>query len=130
MSVNQYGEESRSLGVANSVSPPLYRSAEKRRIVAALQANSSLLVVEEAGCGKSVLGEAVVEELQALGFAVAIAEPATVKQTLTTIAEQLGVDTETLDGKLLTTQQLQGAIALRGNCEEDQAEEQSLDLQD
>jgi superfamily II DNA or RNA helicase len=95
--VSKDGTQRRSLSSspASSVSPPLYRSAEKNRIVAALQANSSLLVVGEAGIGKSVLGEAVAEELQELGFTVAIAHPLTVKQALLDIANQLGVDTET-----------------------------------
>lgn len=102
----------RSLSISeSSVSPRQYRSAEKRRIIAALQANSSLLVVGEAGCGKSFLGEVVAEELQTLGFSVAIAEVATAKQTLVSVAEQLGVETESMEGKAFTTQQLQDAIA-------------------
>lgn len=110
--VSDDGTERRSLStLGSSVSPRQYRSAEKRRIVAALQANSSLLVVGEAGCGKSVLGEAVAEELQQLGYTVAIAEVATVKQSLASVAEQLGIEAETMEGKTLTTQQLQDAIA-------------------
>jgi hypothetical protein len=111
--VSKDGTQRRSLSStpASSVSPPLYRSTEKNRIVAALQANSSLLVVGEAGIGKSVLGEAVAEELQELGFTVAIAHPLTVKQALFDIANQLGVDTETLEGKSLTSAQLSVAIA-------------------
>jgi MoxR-like ATPase len=42
----------RSLG-EGTISTICYRSAEKRRIVAALQANSSLLIVGEAGSGKT-----------------------------------------------------------------------------
>lgn len=110
--VSDGGEERRSLGIADSsVSLNLYRSREKCRIVAALTANSSLLVVGEAGSGKSVLGEAVAEELEQLGYTVAIAHPATVKQTLLSIAEQIGVETESLEGKALTVQGLQEAIA-------------------
>jgi hypothetical protein len=95
----------------SSVSPTLYRSTEKRRIVAALQANSSLLVVGEAGIGKSVLGEAVAAELEALGFTVAIARPLTPKQALVDLAMQLGVEAESLEGKTLTAAQLAAAIA-------------------
>lgn len=110
--VSEDGEERRSLGIADSsVSLKLYRSKEKRRVVAALTANSSLLVVGEAGSGKSVLGEAVTEELEQLGYTVAIAYPMTVKQTLLSIAEQIGVETESLEGKALTVQGLQEAIA-------------------
>lgn len=111
--VSEDGEERRSLGIADSsVSLTLYRSREKRRIVAALTANSSLLVVGEAGSGKSVLGESVAEELEQLGYSVAIAHPATVKQTLLSIAEQIGVETESLEGKALTVQGLTEAIAV------------------
>lgn len=110
--VSDDGAQRRTLSITNSsVSPKLYRSAEFRRIVAALQANSSLLVVGEAGSGKSVLGEAVAEDLKALGFPVAVAKPATAKQTIASIAEQLGVDTTNLEGNNLTTLQLMVAIA-------------------
>lgn len=105
------GDEQRSLGtVDGSVSPRLYRAQEKRRIIAALQADSSLLVVGEAGCGKSALCEFVTLEMQELGFLTAVSQPATTKQTLLGIADQLGVDNETLEGKPLTTQGLQEAI--------------------
>lgn len=105
------GDEQRSLGtVDGSVSPRMYRAQEKRRIIAALQADSSLLVVGEAGCGKTTLRQFVASEMQELGFLVAVSQPATAKQTLLSIAEQLGVDTETLEGKALTTQGLQETI--------------------
>jgi hypothetical protein len=100
----------RSLGVS-PISPQLYRSAEKRRIIAALQADSSLLVVGEPGCGKSLLGVAVVDELQSLGFRVAVAKPLSAKQALVDLANQLDVDTETLEGRSMTTAQLAAAIA-------------------
>lgn len=110
--VSEDGDERRSLGSADSsVSLKLYRNREKSRIVAALQANSSLLVVGEAGCGKSVLGEAVAEDLRALGFSVAVAKPATPKQTIVDIANQLGVDTEDLEGKSLSSLSLMLEIA-------------------
>ncbi|ABW26332.1 ATP-binding protein [Acaryochloris marina] len=111
--VSKDGSQRRSLSSApaSSVSLPLYRKAEKNRIVAALQANSSLLVVGEAGIGKSVLGEAVAEELQELGFMVAIAHPLTAKQAYLDIAQQLGVETETIEGKSLTSNQLSTAIS-------------------
>lgn len=109
---NGRGEEQRSLGtVEGSVSPCSYRIREKNRILAALCANSSLLVVGESGSGKTTLGETVAEELSTLEFPVAIARPCTPKQSLAAIAKQLGVDTETLEGKALTVQGLQEAIA-------------------
>lgn len=96
--------------IDGSVSPTLYRSAEKNRIIAALQANSSLLVVGEAGCGKSTLGKRVATELEDLGFAVVLTAPNSSKQMLKSIATELGVDTETLEGKAMTTSMLSDAI--------------------
>lgn len=97
--------------IDGSVSPTLYRSAEKNRIVAALQANSSLLVVGEAGCGKSALGKCVATELEDLGFPVVLAVPNSNKQMLKSIATELGVDTEHIEGKAMTTSMLSDAIA-------------------
>lgn len=107
------GTESRSLGSVNtsSVSPKHYREKDFARIVAALQANSSMLIVGEAGSGKSTMGELVTKELEELGFLVAVTSPATTKQVLVEIAEQLGVDMDNLEGKTLTMRELQQAIA-------------------
>ena len=55
---------------SGSVSKPIYRKKELKRIVSTLQANSSLLVVGEAGCGKTFLANAVEERLADLGFIV------------------------------------------------------------
>jgi hypothetical protein len=89
----------------------IYRGSEFRRIVAALQANSSLLVVGEAGCGKTFLSQAITAELTEMNFQVAVTKPGTVKQILSEIAAQLGVDTENLDGKALSTMGLMKEIA-------------------
>jgi AAA domain len=102
--------ERRSLG-ESTVSTVCYRSIEKRRIVAALQANSSLLIVGEAGGGKTALSEFVAEELELLGFTVVTVKPSTAKQMLMAIALQLGVDAESLEGKQLTVMRLMQAIA-------------------
>ena len=65
------GDRSLAL-IVSSVSPPLYRSAEKKSYRCGPTSQlQPLLVVGEAGIGKSVLGEAVAEELQDLGFTVA-----------------------------------------------------------
>lgn len=81
--VSQNGTKRRSLSIRHSsVSPPLYRKREKKRIVAALLANSSLLVVSEPGAGKSFLADAVKEELEAQSFIVAAPRIGTVKQVL------------------------------------------------
>ena len=110
--VSRDGEQRRSLSIRDSsVSPPLYRKREKKRLVAALLANSSLLVISEPGAGKTFLAEAVVEELTDQAFLVAMPQIGTVKQVLLEIAESLEVDTETLEGKAMNTQQLQEAIS-------------------
>lgn len=89
-----------------------YREEQKRRIVAILQANSSILVIGESGCGKTTLGKSVLLGVQEIGFIGALCEPAaTTKQFLIKVANELGVDIENLDGKKLTTQELQEAIA-------------------
>ena len=95
----------------SSDSRQIYRSKEFRRIVAALVANSSLLVVGEAGCGKTFLAQAVTAELITMNFTVAVTKPGTVKQILSEIAVQLGVDTENLEGKALSTMGLMKEIA-------------------
>jgi hypothetical protein len=106
------GDSRVQIGTADGSSlPTCYRSAEKRRIVAALQANSSLLIVGEGGGGKSSLAQFVADELMALGFVVVLIQPSTMKQMLMGIAGQLGVDCESLEGKQLTTIQLMEAIA-------------------
>jgi hypothetical protein len=110
--VSRDGEQRHSLSIrSGSVSPIPYRNREKNRIVAALLANSSLLVVSEPGAGKTFLAEAVVEELAERAFLVAAPRIGTVKQVFLEIAHSLGVDTETLEGKAMNTQQLQEAIA-------------------
>jgi Holliday junction resolvasome RuvABC ATP-dependent DNA helicase subunit len=103
----------RSLSIrsSSSVSAASYRSRKKNRIVAALLANSSLLVIGEPGSGKTFLAQTVIEELQDRGFTVATPPIGTVKQILVDIATDLGVDTETLEGKSMTAQQLRDAIA-------------------
>jgi len=80
----------------SSDSLQIYRGKEFCRIVAALQANSSLLVVGEAGCGKTFLSQAITAELTEMNFQVAVTKPGTVKQILSEIAAQLRVDTENL----------------------------------
>jgi GTPase SAR1 family protein len=103
----------RSLSIrsSSSVSAASYRSRKKNRIVAALLADSSLLVIGEPGSGKTFLANTVIEELRDRGFAVAVPRIGTVKQILTDIANDLGVDTETLEGKSMTAQQLRDEIA-------------------
>ena len=88
-----------------------YRSTEKKRIAAAILANSSILVIGEPGSGKSFLAQLITQELTDQGFLVSSPGSGTAKQTFMSIAEDLGIDPETLEGKAMTTQQLQGAIA-------------------
>jgi hypothetical protein len=90
----------------------LYRQQELNRIIASLLSNNSILVVGEEGSGKSTLAVAVVEKLEQDGFVVINCEPTTPKQMLKEIAEHLGVDTYSIDGKALTTDKLKRAIAI------------------
>ncbi|PSF33909.1 9-O-acetyl-N-acetylneuraminate esterase [Aphanothece hegewaldii CCALA 016] len=112
--VSNDGADRRALSIRSddsSVSDHCYRNTEKRRIVAALLANSSLLVVSEPGGGKTFLAEVVIDDLLSQGFAVAAPAIGTVKQMLLEIAGDLSIDTETIEGKTMTSQQLQDAIA-------------------
>src|SRR5215468_4255477 len=88
-----------------------YRENEKARIVAALLANSSLLVVSGPGMGKTTLARFVAEELREGGFRVAVVAPRTGKQFLVELAEQLGCLSTSLDSKTPTSAQLQSLIA-------------------
>ena len=89
-----------------------YRSREKKRIAAALLANSSLLVIGEPGSGKSFLAQLITQQVREQGFLVSAPDSGTAKQTFMSVADDLGIDTETIEGKTMTTQQLQEAIAL------------------
>jgi GTPase SAR1 family protein len=89
-----------------------YREQEKRRIVASLKAAGSLLICGEEGCGKSVLIQAVVNQLQAEGYPIALVEPSTPFLMLADICLQLGIASESLDGKKFTAAQLKQAVAL------------------
>ena len=88
-------------------SVPCYRSAEKNQLVAALTQGASLLVVAEAGMGKSHLARRVAEDLRAVSLQVALVTPSTPKQTVLDIAAQLGVAVNNDEGRLLTQMQLQ-----------------------
>jgi hypothetical protein len=110
--VSTDGTTRRSLSAReNNEALQIYRAREFRRIIAALQANSSLLVVGEAGCGKTFLAEAITAELSEMNFTVAVIRSGTVKQILSDIAVQLGVDTEDLEGKAFSTMGLMKEIA-------------------
>ncbi|WP_338430909.1 ATP-binding protein [Synechococcus elongatus] len=72
-----------------------YRQREKQRIIASLRAAESLLVVGEAGSGKSRLSRAVVEDLRAVGYTVVtLPQPLTQRQLLIQVAEQLEIEPE------------------------------------
>lgn len=64
-------------------------------------AQGALCLWGEEGCGKSVLAQALVKNLQTEGYLVAIAEPATPKQMLTSISEQFALNPYNLEGKAL-----------------------------
>jgi hypothetical protein len=90
----------------------IYRLEEKARILAALKANGSILLCGDEGSGKTVLLDSVREELTADGYALAaILAPATQRQMLISICEQLGVDTIEMDGKAMTVEKLRWAVS-------------------
>lgn len=87
--------------------------AEAEQIAEALLKRQSLLVLGEPGAGKTAVGNQVRELLEDNGYTVAIASYAgAAKETLTAIANQLGVDTVTNDErpKQLTAAQLRDAL--------------------
>ncbi|MGK7878022.1 MAG: ATP-binding protein [Xenococcaceae cyanobacterium] len=87
-----------------------YRPNEKERIVASLLAGQSLYVVGNTGIGKTALAEFVETDLRERGFPVVLVRLATPKQMMVQIAEAFGVETENLEGKSLTTIQLQKEV--------------------
>lgn len=90
----------------------LYRKPIIDRVVATLQANSSILIIGGSGSGKTTVAEAVRDELVELGFLVVFVAPKTVKQCLLDIAEAFSIPTENLEGKKLTAAGLQAEISL------------------
>lgn len=90
-----------------------YRSEEKEQCLAALKAKASILVTGCAGSGKSVLLESVAQELEDEGHKVVRCETVTARQFLLHIAENLEVETTTLEGKAMKIDQLKVAIARR-----------------
>lgn len=103
-----YAIEGDSVSATDSVR--CYRAQEKMRILSALQADSSLLVVSAPGLGKSALARFVADELRRAGHTVAVITPTTPKQTLLALAEQLGAAVTRDDGRPLTGAQLQREI--------------------
>jgi Holliday junction resolvasome RuvABC ATP-dependent DNA helicase subunit len=92
------------------------RKAETEQITEAIVSNQSLLVLGEPGAGKTSLGRQVRQRLEKQGFEVAIANySGAAKETLTAIAEQLGVSTMTEDDrpKQLTAAQLKESLLKR-----------------
>ena len=88
-----------------------YREKEKTRILTALETDSSLLVVSAPGLGKSALAHFVADELRRVGGTVAFLTPTTQKQTLLSLATQIGAPLYRDDGKQFTAAQLQEEIA-------------------
>jgi hypothetical protein len=89
----------------------IYRLEEKARILAALKADGSILIAGEEGIGKTILIDAVCTDLTEEGYTVAfLPVPATQRQMLIAICEQLELDTIDLEGKSLTVEKLKWAI--------------------
>jgi hypothetical protein len=95
-----------------------FREEDIAQMIGSLVKGQSLLVLGEAGSGKSVLGLEIAKRLGS-DYRVAIASySGSAKQTLIAIAEALGVPTETCDEKPkpLTADQLRVEIAKDMNC--------------
>lgn len=104
-------EEGQNLGSSSNtdsgfVASTFYRDEQKKRIVGCLLAICSLLVVGAPGIGKTTVMESVVSELTGKGFLCAVVTPTTPRQFLLSIAHQLGVETENLEGKRRTISEL------------------------
>jgi hypothetical protein len=90
----------------------IYRLEEKARILAALKANGSILLCGDEGSGKTVLMDSVREDLTADGYVLAaILAPATQRQMLIAICEQLEIDTIEMEGKAMTVEKLRWAVS-------------------
>jgi len=92
------------------------RIEELRNVVKTLLEGESLLVLADPGAGKTTVALAVVEELKHRGYSVAIAGyNGAAKETLTEIADQLGVSLLTDDErpKQKTAQQLREDLSDR-----------------
>jgi hypothetical protein len=95
-----------------------FREDDINQVIGSLSQGQSLLVLGEAGSGKSVLGIAVGKRMGS-DYRVAIASySGSAKQTLIAIAEAFGVPTETCDEKPkpLTADQLRQEIRDDMNC--------------
>lgn len=95
-----------------------FREADITQVIGSLSQGQSLLVLGEAGSGKSVLGMTVAKQMDS-DYRIAIASySGSAKQTLIAIAEALGVPTETAGDKPkpLTADQLRQEIKDDMNC--------------
>lgn len=90
----------------------VYRQPELRRIVAALLAKSSILVVGAEGSGKSYLANIVLDELRGQGFEVSYLQPATPRNMLLELADSFDIEKTDLSGKSLTIDGLKVALAV------------------
>ena len=97
--------------VSGADSVRCYRRTETDCLLAALQQGASLLVVAEAGMGKSHLARSVTQTLRQQSLRVALVTPSTPKQTVLDVATQLGVAVVNDDGRQFTQAQLQADIA-------------------
>ncbi len=96
----------------------LYRLEEKARVLAALKANGSILLSGDEGSGKTVLMDAICDDLRDEGYELAIvAAASTQRQMLLGICEQLEIEAIDLEGKVMTVEKLRWAVAdyLRAN---------------
>lgn len=89
-----------------------FRAGETEQVLDSLRKGQSLLVLGEAGSGKSVLGIEIARRMSAAMKVAVVSYSGSAKQTLITIAEAFEVPTETADErpKPLTADQLRQEI--------------------
>ncbi|MGK7873211.1 MAG: AAA family ATPase [Xenococcaceae cyanobacterium] len=97
--------------VLTKVTGKCYRVNERDRIVASLLAGEGVYVVGDAGYGKSTLAQFVIQEIRSQGFLAVLLEPGTLRDVMESLAVTLGLDTETLDGKSMSSRMLQEQIS-------------------
>ncbi len=91
--------------------PRRYRNSEFNRIIASLRADAGILVVGEAGSGKTFLANDVATALKNEGFEVVFIDARTHKQILLEIAYQLGISRTDINGKNYSLKELEIEIA-------------------
>ncbi|BAQ63904.1 AAA family ATPase [Geminocystis sp. NIES-3709] len=76
-----------------------YRKAELKKVISALLACESLLIIGEPGIGKSFFLQALTNQLVKDDYPHVVLPMGTVKQIMDTVGKKLAIDPETIEGK-------------------------------